>query len=356
MGRTLLTIRHCRAELLTESSGGGLGETPDWQPDVIAVGKLFVHISGSGNDSPALEIRGSGHFSLQCTSHTMLAAHSGRLVFEYPPGSGMECALVASVSAIQQLVSVLTDHGCKVSWAANEGATWAARGVESFGSVIAGGIKAAGFAAGSGVRAAGRVARNSGLLQPEELEVHPDARSAAAGARGVTRKVAGVAGQVLDTVVSTIGTAAGAVSSQMPEPTEQWMADTKVLGGSSLKAGGQVWQAFQDASAGFWKDVADTSSDVIAHKYGEEVGQTARDSMHALGNALEVKAVISKKVAGMIAGKSCGPVAAALTNNGSEAQVAPALQAQLEGPPSSSSDIAKAVVSNAVSRAAAVPT
>jgi hypothetical protein len=251
---------------------------------------------------------------------------------------------------IERLASKLQERGCKVQWLANEGATWAARGVESTGAVIAGAIKVVGSSVGSGVRAAGAAAVESGLLKPERVELHQDAAAAASGAGEITRKVVGVTGWALDSVISTVGVAAATVSTSMPGPTEQWMVDTKVVGASSLRAGGQVWQAFQDASTGFWKEVADTSSDVIAHKYGSDAGKTARDSMHAVGNVLEVKAAISKKVVGTIAGKSSGHVADALDSDTHQASPVPT--SQPDAPPSSNSELARLVVRSALNRAA----
>jgi len=251
---------------------------------------------------------------------------------------------------VEGLASELQERGCRVQWLANGGAAWAARGVESTGSAIAGAIRVVGSAVGCGVRAAGAAAVESGLLQPERVEVHRDAARAASGAREVTRKVVGVTGLALDSVISTVGVAAATVSTSMPGPTEQWMVDTKVVGASSLRAGGQVWQAFQDASAGFWREVADASSDVIAHKYGSEAGKAARDSMHAVGNVREVKAALSKKVVGTIAGKSSGHVADALDRDSHQSGPDPANE--FDRHPRSSSELARLVVRSALSRAA----
>lgn len=351
--RTLLTVRDCRVQLLPGGPEGPCGATPrgaaPHADDVIAAGTLRLRLrsGAAAAELHTLTVQGSGHFSLQCTASSAFTAEAGRLVFEYPPGSGMACSLSAAEDAIQKLVAKLQGRGFKVQRIANDGVTWAARGVESTGSFLASAIKAAGAAAGGGIRAAGAVAVGSGLLEPERVELPPSARGAAAGARGVTRSAAGLAGKALEAVVSGVGTAAATVGTSMPEPTEQWMVDTKVMGASSLRAGCQVWQALQDASTGFFKELADTSSDVIGHKYGSEARKAARDSMHAVGNVLEVKAAVSKTVVGVIVRKSSPQVADALEGNHKEAA-----GTQLCVPPSSS-QLARAVVRSALTRAAA---
>lgn len=318
-GRTLLVVRNCCARLLQEPNclSSDAGRDNALGDDVVAAGTLTLHLLRGVPESDllSLTIQGRGHFFLRCTASTHFVAESGRLVFEYPPGSGMMCAMMAAQRPMRELVALLFEHGCKVRWTANERATWAARGVEKTGSVVASAIKAAAAFAGGSVRATGQAAKESGLLQREQVQLPQGAQGAAAGARSLTRAAAGLAGKALDGVASTIGVAAATARGSIPELEEQWMVDTKVVGASSMKAGGQVWQAFQDASAQFWKDFADTSSDVIGHKYGSEAEQVARDSMHAVGNALEVKTAISKKVVGVIAAKSSVPVADALTQN-----------------------------------------
>lgn len=352
-GKTLLKARECRVHLLSEGTEGHCGAAVH-DDDLIAAGTLRCHLppGGGAAELPRFTVKGSGHFSFQCTASAVFTVEAGRLVFEHPPGSGMACALSAAegASPIEKLASQLQERGCRVRWLANEGATWAARGVESTGSVIASAIKVVGSTVGSGVRAAGAAAVTSGLLEPGRVELHQDAIGAASGAREITRKVAGATGWAIDSVISTVGAAAATVSTGTPGPTEQWMVDTKVVGASSLRAGGQVWQAFQDASADFWREVADTSSDVITHKYGSEAGKTARDSMHAVGNVLEVKAAISKKLVGTIAGKSSGGVADAL--DGDNHQVSPDPTSPPDAPPSSNSELARCVVRCALSRAA----
>eukprot|EP00811_Abedinium_folium_P005556 NODE_15116_length_1067_cov_3.600000.p2 GENE.NODE_15116_length_1067_cov_3.600000~~NODE_15116_length_1067_cov_3.600000.p2 ORF type:complete len:129 (-),score=15.63 NODE_15116_length_1067_cov_3.600000:487-873(-) len=67
------------------------------------------------------------------------------------------------------------------------------------------------------------------------------------------------------------------------------------VGASTISAGAVVYSAVEDATACLWRDVADTSADVIGYKYGEEAGTTARDGMHAVGNIYEIKACVSRK-------------------------------------------------------------
>jgi len=274
-----------------------------------------------------------GNFCFPCPSETLFYAHKQQLIFQVPDGTGISspnsstaseasvgqgiCAIIFEEHGIDEVLTQLHEHGCRVQWLARREACEAAVCMQIAGTALAGAIRHTGGALGWGIRSAGDIAKRSELLVPEQCEVPAEAREAASVVRGATRAAAKATGKVVDGVATAVGWAAGALNAQLPGCTEQWQEDTKVVGKSSLGAGAEVFQAFQDATALFWKDVADTSAGVIGHKYGTEAGVTARESMHAVGNAFEMKSYVSKKAVGaLLVGRSSKEISAAIDGHG----------------------------------------
>lgn len=286
------------------------------------------------------------------------------------------CALATPDHRFDDCAALLGQHGCRVRFQAQNGAIKAAENVEKAGAVAAALVHMVGDVLDEGVRALGAAAKEALRDEPVTTNVLPfstterhtpvtvppsppppaatlakahasgqgslagvasvpatapavavvvpeEARAVISVARQTSLCAAKVTGKFVDGAAAAIGWAAGALGEQLPESSEQWQADAKAIGRSSLLAGGQVWSAFCSVSGKFWAKSADTTSEVLGDCYGDEVGAAARDTMHAVGNVVEVASIVSRKSGTTIlAGRSAQEIAAATGESAPVSQIA----------------------------------
>ncbi|CAK0804685.1 unnamed protein product, partial [Prorocentrum cordatum] len=116
-GKTLLKARQCRVVLLSAEGAGAHSAAAVRGGDLVAAGSLRCHLplEGASAELPTLTVKGSGHFSLQCTAATVLTVEAGR-----PRGRGELCTCMGRRPACLR--------GCPrvLSWAST-GPRWRAR-------------------------------------------------------------------------------------------------------------------------------------------------------------------------------------------------------------------------------------
>eukprot|EP00927_Polykrikos_kofoidii_P074454 TRINITY_DN70450_c0_g1_i1.p1 TRINITY_DN70450_c0_g1~~TRINITY_DN70450_c0_g1_i1.p1 ORF type:complete len:661 (-),score=105.62 TRINITY_DN70450_c0_g1_i1:54-2036(-) len=207
----------------------------------------------------------------------------------------VEPALVSSIAAR------MIKDGCQVRWRPTEEALLAAEGLQAVGDGIAGAIRGAGDLLGRGVKHIGGQSIRG--LTTEPIEMSQETLQVASSLRHATMAAAKTTGVMVGCLAETIGWAGAAVARQLPDRTEQWQADVGVVAKSTVNASVSVWSSINDATARFWGDVADTSAAVVEKKYGGSAGTATRDSLHAVGNAVEVAAYV-RGAAPILAGKS----------------------------------------------------
>jgi len=199
------------------------------------------------------------------------------------------------------IASVLSGHGCKVKWQANREAHIAADAAAFAGYFLANAIAVTGQAVGKGVRYADSAVVSSEIIPTKSVEMPPAAKTGASLARKATLTMAN-ATTVLASGLATAASAAAATAHEhMPDCSEQWQEDAKVVGKSALEAGVVVWQAVQDTTMRLGADVAEASAGLVGHRYGEEAGAATRDSFHAVGNVYLASANLSIKGAAQTA-------------------------------------------------------
>lgn len=208
----------------------------------------------------------------------------------------------SSSADLEALAEELTKLGCVIQ---RSSATWAAQAVEHGGKVVAGAVRGGGYAVGRGIEAAADAAKQA--IQPAKQSVAvPDAvKRGVSGARYGTRKLAMLTHDLVDGLsnaaifmgrqtASAAKATAGAGGVDTDKVGKEMGASSAgktgmVVGKSALKAGGEVLGALKEAVGTVTVGVAEKSSEVVKHKYGEDAGQVTRDGFHTAGNLCHLK-------------------------------------------------------------------
>jgi hypothetical protein len=251
---------------------------------------------------------GGCSFFCLCPPGTAIAVALGHSVLVVPDPdhnatgpAKTACGIVFGTDGLKAVATCLQKKGrCKVSWQANKEAHIAANAAVLAGNFLAGAVIATSEAMGKGVRCASNAAISSELISADEVSLPPSARKGVQLARKGSLMVAKATGFVVSGLATAAGKTAAVVHEQMPDLTEQWQEDAKVVGKSALEAGVTVWHAVQEATQHLASEVAEASSEVAGHRFGEEVGTATRDSLHAVGNVYLATSLMSLSGAGQM--------------------------------------------------------
>lgn len=247
-------------------------------------------------------------FFCLCPPGTAIAAALGPSVLIVPDpdqnGTGpakTACGIVFGTDGLKAVASCLQKKGrCKVSWQANEEAHIAGNVAVFAGNFLAGALVATSEAVGKGVRYASNAAISSELISADEVTLPPVARTGVKLARQGSLMVANATGFLVSGLAKVAGKTAAVVHEQMPDLTEQWQEDAKVVGKSALEASVTVWTAVQEATKHLASEVAEASSEVAGHRFGDEVGTATRESLHCVGNVYLATSLMSLSGAGQM--------------------------------------------------------
>lgn len=359
-GRLVLAIGPCsvvRVPLQPEAEQSGsdafVAETPLLGPEaVVASGVLQVLLlppppdavddSEAAMASLAIAPQGGGcAFFCLCPPGTVVEIAPGEAVLVVPdpeasgPGPASSiCGVVFEAGGLHAVVEQLIAHGCKARWQANKEAHIAGGAAVFAGHFLAGAISATGQVVGQGVRLAGEKAVSAELVAKKKpVKLSPAAKSGATLARSATRTLSDATGAVMTGVAGAAGMAAAAIHKKMPDCNEQWQEDAKVVGKSALEAGVVVWQAVQETAQQLGGDVAEASAGIVGHRYGDEAGVTARDSLHAVGNLYNTAGYFSVTgAAQMVAAGSAQGLTQSIDDRAEPAAAAGSCKAAVENP------------------------
>eukprot|EP00931_Biecheleriopsis_adriatica_P043486 TRINITY_DN24865_c0_g1_i1.p1 TRINITY_DN24865_c0_g1~~TRINITY_DN24865_c0_g1_i1.p1 ORF type:complete len:410 (-),score=79.27 TRINITY_DN24865_c0_g1_i1:261-1490(-) len=220
------------------------------------------------------------------------------------------CALVfeAGTKAMRRTADQLGDFGCQLHWQPRPSVRAAATAVGYAGGALAAGIELTVDAVGGGVKRAGRALRHSGLVQQEDGEVPDFVRNGASMARQGTLLASTYAGKLSYGIAKGAGWVAGKACDIAKDEwderqlkSEQWHQDAKALASASMDAGAEVFKSFAWAPYKIAGSVADAGCDVLSHKYGDDTGTAARESIHSVGNVLTAACLVSPAVVAKLA-------------------------------------------------------
>jgi len=252
-----------------------------------------------------------------CGSLEVEVRHGGicGLLFQLgPQGRADRDAVAAELGA----------HGCHVRWSPTDAANMAADVARNTGVFVAGALELTGEAVGWSFRSLGGLAKKWSLVAPRRegpAEVPATARQCISVARAGTQTLLGVTKNVLEGVSDAAGWAAEGAHDHMPACSQQWHEDVKVVGKASLESGVDIWTALLGTTIKVASDAADTSADLIGHRYGEDAAATSRDGLHVVGNVVRVvRSAEPVFVAKVAASGAAGGLAGAGEND--EAQAA----------------------------------
>lgn len=146
------------------------------------------------------------------------------------------------------------------------------------------------------------------LAPRASVEVSEGTKVAVTTARAGTRMAAEVSQAAISQVARLAVAAGSKVAENLPPAgaDSQQAAQAKVVGKAALAGGLPVYKELQDALDLLVTCAADEGAGVVAHRYGDDAGQVARDGIHAVGN---VRAIGSVKPAALA--KAVGREAAA---------------------------------------------
>lgn len=211
------------------------------------------------------------------------------------------CGIVFGSGGLKAVATCLQKTGrCKVAWQANKEAHIAGDAAVYAGHFLAAALIATSEVVGKGVRYASNAAVSSDLIPTEEVALPPAARTGVKLARQGSLMVAKGTSFLISGLATVAGKTAAVVHEQMPDLTEQWQEDAKVVGKSALEAGVTVWSAVQEATKHLASEVAEASSELAGHSFGEEVGTTTRESLHIVGNVYLATSLMSVSYAGQM--------------------------------------------------------
>lgn len=244
---------------------------------------------------------------------------------------------------LQDLAEQLAAFGCTVQShgkAASSSTNRAAGAVQQTGEAVASALTLASGVLAWGIKQAASTAKKSSLMVPTEKPVAVPAvvQQEVGYAREATHNVVMLSGMVVDSLAQTAGKMANHVGKCMqPKGTDgdsggKWQ-DAQVVGKTTVEAGVNIFAALGTAMDQIVQSVADSSADLVGHKFGEEAGNTVRDGIHTGGNLMAAQGAISKKaVAKTVATQS----AAGLVGAGSTSTSDPTAPVGLQLGPSSS--------------------
>lgn len=222
-------------------------------------------------------------------------------VLERPPSPGRDCTDFVGLAfeqptCIELVAEIAAEHGYSVRWQAHSQANGAARGIDWLASLLAEGILGTARLTGYSLRATGRAVGASELLEGAvaagttgatgSTARLPDS-SSLSGVRTASESVASVATVAADSVTAGMGWLASRIAESLPDFTQQWQEDVRVVGRSGIGAGVKVLVAVTDATAHVFRECADTSTEVVGCRYGPAAACTTRDGFEVLGNTLQ---------------------------------------------------------------------
>jgi len=231
-----------------------------------------------------------------------LALEDKSMLFPVLLDDGFYGLKTSSSADLEALAQELAKLGCIIQ---RTGTTQAAQALERGGLAVARAVRSGGYAAGRGIEAAAGAAKQA--IQPaKQSVVVPDAvKRGVIGARCGTRKLAVVTHDLVDglsnaaifmgrkaaSAAKATASAGGVDADKVGKKVGDSGAGKsgKVVGKSGLKAVGEVYGALKEAVGVVAVGVADKSSEVVEHKYGEEAGIVTRDGFHTAGNLCHLK-------------------------------------------------------------------
>jgi len=227
---------------------------------------------------------------------------------------------------LHEASAVLTTHGCHIVEQTGRGLANEAEvddtprmpekiagGLLQVGSAIAGSIFTASEALSAGIHGVVGTAKESKAFAPSGKKVSvPAVVSSEVGhMREATRTVAILS----QSLVSSIANVAGEMTEQIrpgwvgdegsiDRSKPSFKNDARIVGEAGITASLQVLSALYGANMQLSQNVADGSAELVARKYGDEVGVVYRDALHVGGNIKDAqfsKKTVAKKAAGKTA-------------------------------------------------------
>jgi len=255
---------------------------------------------GASQEGPGSEASGFCHPLLP--GSPVLLGQDGACV-TIPGEEGILGVTCAEAADVRQLAAELEACGCTVRRPPSANASAAASTARQAGDAVAGVIQLGAGALSWGMSQAKTAAQTSKLMAPSEkpLEVPDVVKREAGYAREGTKNVVMLTGlfvSELTAVAKSVAESAGDKVGGGGGPKGAVAQDAQHVGQAGLQAGLTVFAALQDAADQLVRHAADSSADLVGHKFGEEAGDTARDGLHAVGNVLEARGALCPKAVG----------------------------------------------------------
>ncbi len=210
----------------------------------------------------------------------------------------------ATDRAIKVAVEALPD---RVADAGNSIAALMERGSERAAS----GLRSAARATGSALKRGSSFLKTKIKPKAKAIVVSPEAKTRMRGARAF----AGGAAKVSQALAAGVKTTAGMISKEIAKVAETSKlgrkvaerADSKRLAAaknvtlSAVGSASNVWEALLEAGASVISDLSEATGDVLAHRYGEQVGDMAREGAEVVKSLTESAKNMSKVGVGAVA-------------------------------------------------------